>query len=119
VISRSAKGRAAEEVVATAMVADGWSVVARNWRKGRGELDIVASKGAILAVVEVKAIDAYGLESLSSSVGPVKRLRIVETSKLFVAAHREFSSAVVRYDVAAVAAGAVVDYFENAFAERP
>jgi putative endonuclease len=117
-MSTCAKGRAAEDLVATYLAAGGWAIVARNWRRGRGELDIVACKDQLLAVVEVKSVDAYGLESLELSVGPRKRLRIVETSKLFVAAHREFSSATVRYDVAAVAAGAVVDYFENAFAER-
>jgi len=118
-ISKTAKGRAAEDIVAASLDAGGWAVVARNWRRGRGELDIVALKDGILAVVEVKSVDAYGLESLERSVGARKRLRIVETSKLFVSAHREFSSATVRYDVAAVAAGAVADYFENAFAERP
>lgn len=117
-ISKSAKGRAAEDLVAASLAAGGWSIVARNWRRGRGELDIVALKDRVLAVVEVKSVDAFGLESLEVSVGARKRLRIVETSKLFVAAHREFKSAIVRYDVAAVAAGAVADYFENAFAER-
>lgn len=117
-INKSAKGRAAEDIVAASLISGGWAVVARNWRRGRGELDIVALKEGILAVVEVKSVDAYGLESLERSVGARKRLRIVETSKLFVSAHREFSSATVRYDVAAVAAGAVADYFENAFAER-
>ena len=116
--SRTAKGRAAEDVAAAWLSEGGWSIVARNWRRGRGELDIVALKDGILAVVEVKAIDAYGLEGLETSVGPNKRRRIVETSKLFVSAHREFSSAAIRYDVATVAAGALADYFDNAFAER-
>ncbi len=116
--SKSAKGRAAEDLVAVSLAAGGWSIVARNWRRGRGELDIVAFRNDLLAIVEVKSVDAYGLESLELSVGRRKRLRIVETSKLFVSAHREFSSATVRYDVAAVAAGAVAEYFENAFAER-
>ncbi len=111
-------GRAAESLVAGWLEAGGWVVVARNWRRGRGELDIVAHKDRVLAFVEVKTIDAYGLEGLGSSVGYDKCRRIVETSKLFVSAHREFSSATVRYDVAAVSAGALTDYFENAFAER-
>ena len=117
-IGRAAKGRAAEETVASSLAADGWTIVARNWRRGRGELDIVAFKNGTLAFVEVKAVDAYGLESLETSVGSIKRGRIVETSKLFVSAHREFEYAVIRYDVAAVEAGAMADYFENAFAER-
>lgn len=116
--SRSAKGRAAEEIVAAALTSGGWSIVGRNWRRGAGELDIVAQRGATLAFVEVKATDAYGLESLESSVGPRKRRRIIETSKLFIAAHREFEYAAIRYDVASVEAGALAEYFENAFAER-
>ncbi len=115
---RVAKGKASENLVATRLAADGWSIEARNWRKGRGELDIVASKDGTLAFVEVKTVDAYGRESLSSSVGPIKRLRIIETSKLFVLLHREFKCAAIRYDVASVEAGVLADYFENAFAER-
>ncbi len=117
-VSRSAKGRAAEEVVASALSSGGWSIVARNWRRGAGELDIVAHRAGTLAFVEVKATDAYGLEGLESSVGRRKRQRIVETSKLFIAAHREFEYAAIRYDVASVEAGALAEYFENAFAER-
>lgn len=117
-MNRSTKGRAAEEMVAALLVSQGWSVVARNWKRGPGELDIVAYKDGLLAVVEVKSVDAYGLGSLESSLGPIKRRRIVETSKLFVLYHREFKEAIVRYDVATVRADAVTAYFENAFAER-
>ena len=117
-MNHSAKGRAAEGIVALMLEELGWSIVARNWRRGPGELDIVAFKDGLLAVVEVKSVDAYGLESLESSIGPIKRRRIVETSKLFVLYHREFNEATVRYDVATVQADAVAAYFENAFAER-
>jgi putative endonuclease len=115
---RTAKGRHAESVVAMSMASEGWSVLERNWRRGRGEIDIVAFRAGTLAFVEVKTIDAFGTESLAVSVGPGKRARIVETSKLFLAMHREFSSATVRYDVASVRSGAMADYYENAFAER-
>jgi len=117
-ISRTAKGRAAEGLVAAGLTERGWTVVARNWRRGPGEIDIVAAKDGLVAFVEVKVTDAYGTDSLSSSVGHNKRSRIVETSKLFLSAHREFSNAVVRYDVASVKAGKLADYFEGAFAER-
>jgi putative endonuclease len=100
------------------MVQEGWSIVERNWRRGPGELDIVAFRDGVVAFVEVKAIDGFGTEGLAVSVGPRKRARIVETSKLFLAMHREFSSATVRFDVASVRSGAMADYYENAFAER-
>jgi len=112
------KGRAAESAVAAWLEARGWSVVARNWRRGRGELDIVAYRGETLAFVEVKVVDGFGLEALARSVGRDKRRRLLETAKLFASAHREFSSAAIRFDVAAVEAGALAFYFEDAFAER-
>ena len=115
---RTDKGRRAESVVALSMANAGGSVLERNWRRGRGEIDIVAYRAGTLAFVEVKAIDAFGTESLAVSVGPGKRARIIETSKLFLDMHREFSSATVRYDVASVRSGAMADYYENAFAER-
>ncbi len=117
-ISRTSRGRAAEEVVCLWLEAEGWTLVVRNWRRGPGELDIVAAKAGELAFVEVKAVDAFGLESLSRSVGRIKRLRIVETSKLFIAEHREFRVMNVRYDVAAVRGDVVTLYLERAFPER-
>lgn len=116
--ARTHRGRAAEDAASAYVLARGWDIVARNWRRGPGELDIVAVHDGLLAFVEVKAVDAYGLESLLSSVGWRKRQRIIETSKLFIAAHREFKYMAVRFDVVSVVADAVTEYFESAFSER-
>ena len=39
----------------------GFSLVARNWRHGRDEIDLVARDGEVLVFVEVKARDAQAL----------------------------------------------------------
>lgn len=116
--SRTALGRAAEDLAAAWLAAEGWSIVARNWRRGPGELDIVASKSGEIAFVEVKRIDAYGEESLELSVGQRKRRRLIETSKLFLLAYREFSCMNARYDLIAVRGGTVSKHYERAFSER-
>lgn len=115
--SRSALGRSAEAAAAAWLQSAGWAIAARNWRRGPGELDIVAVKGGELAFVEVKRVDAWGLESLAGSVGPEKRRRIVETAKLFLAAHREFNRMNARFDVIAVSDETVSAHLEHAFAE--
>jgi len=49
------KGREGEEQATQFLQKQGYDILARNVRGGRGELDIVAQKGDILVFVEVKA----------------------------------------------------------------
>ncbi len=44
-----------EDAAAALLVAEGWTVLHRNWSLRLGELDIVARQGDWLAFVEVKA----------------------------------------------------------------
>ncbi|TFG83885.1 MAG: YraN family protein [Spirochaetales bacterium] len=108
----------AENTAAAWLESSGWRLVARNWRKGPGEIDIVATRGGELAFVEVKRVDAFGVEALSASVGPVKRRRIVETAKLFLVYHREFELMAPRFDVIAIRGDAIIRYLERAFSEH-
>lgn len=60
-------GRDAEDLVARALVASGWDILARNWRGGGGELDVIAQQGGRLRFVEVKARsadDEAGLDAI-------------------------------------------------------
>ena len=50
-----ASGIAAEEAACAALIADGWTIHARRMRTKAGEVDAVAEKAGILAIVEVKA----------------------------------------------------------------
>jgi len=60
-------GADAEAAVARLLESQGWLVLARNWRGGNGELDLVVRDGFRLRIVEVKlrqAHDALGLEAV-------------------------------------------------------
>jgi len=48
------RGRAGEEAAALFVQKQGWKIVARNWRHGRDELDLVAWDGAVLVFAEVR-----------------------------------------------------------------
>lgn len=47
-------GRRGERVAAKLLESKGFEILSRDWRRGSGELDIVARDGAMLVFVEVK-----------------------------------------------------------------
>ena len=68
-LSSSAKGRAGEEVAASFLEADGWTILERNLRWKGGEIDIVAAREGIIAFTEVKSWDSLGPEELERAIG--------------------------------------------------
>ena len=113
--SRSAKGRQGEELATAFLESEGWSILARNLRWKGGEIDIVASRGGIIAFVEVKSWESLGPGELERAIGPEKRRRIVETAKIFLSRHREYNDWSVRFDVILARGGAVVEHYPSAF----
>ena len=67
------RGDSAEERVANALLARGWTILARNWVCAGGEIDLIASKGQALRFVEVKARRDQEMEVISPA--QVRRLR--------------------------------------------
>jgi putative endonuclease len=91
-------GRAAEAAVARWLTRRGWRVVARNWRGGGGELDLVALRGTLLAVVEVKArADAAALEE---PIRAAQAARLHRAADAYLSRHPHDGE--VRMDLAAV-----------------
>lgn len=113
------RGRSAEAAVADYLVADGYRVLARNLRLGHLELDLVAQRGALVAVVEVRTRGPGSLQGPFESVSETKRMRLRKAVRRL---WRERLSRMrdvqrVRIDVAAVTfdnGETRVDYVEDA-----
>ena len=74
-----------------------WRIVARDWRCPAGEIDIIARRGKVLAVIEVKARATAA--DAASAVSPRQRRRIVRATSAFLLARPEFAGLAVRFDV--------------------
>lgn len=109
------KGRRGEAQATLLLEAEGWTILARNYRGPRGEIDIIARRGDTVAFVEVKNWSAYDAGELERALSPGKARRIVETSKIFLSRNREYSSARLRYDVLLLREGRVARRVESAF----
>ena len=103
----------AVEVLETA----GMTIIARNFRSQRGEIDIIALDGEILVFIEVKAWSKLGMENLSYSLSPQKQRRIIETAKYFLSIYRQYYGRATRFDVIFVGKEAVT-HLASAFMER-
>lgn len=68
-------GTRAESLCAAGLERRGWQILDRNWRVRIGEIDIVATDGRDLVVVEVKAHRA------GNSSGPVRPVLAVNRDK--------------------------------------
>lgn len=79
--------------------ARGLKLVTRNWRCKGGELDLVMTDGATLAVIEVRSRARSDYGSALESVDARKQGRLVHATQLFLAAHPEHAQREVRFDV--------------------
>ncbi len=107
------RGRHAEERAAAALVAEGWTVLARRARTPGGELDLVAEREGLLAFVEVKA--RATLNEAAFALGPAQRRRLMMAAECWMAAQPGHGVAGVRFDVMLVDAAGRVRRVTDAF----
>lgn len=118
-MDRRQTGQRAEDIAAEFLAAQGLQIVARNFRRKLGELDIVAKKDDVLIVAEVRtrASDAYG--GAAASVDSWKQHCIARATMQFLKAHKAFARCRVRFDVVVVgdlhAARPRVEWIQHAF----
>jgi putative endonuclease len=94
-------GLSAEGQAAALMLAKGYRVVARRFRTGVGEIDIVARRGNDLIFVEVKARER--LDDAAESITERQKRRIIAAAEAWLATHPQDVSQNIRFDVILVA----------------
>ena len=95
-------GRAAELAACEHLRRLGYRLVLRNFRARRGELDIVALEGDVLALVEVRyrASDDFG--GAAASLTARKRASIVRAAQALLRQRPELAGLPARFDVVEV-----------------
>ena len=107
------RGLAAEQTACAALERDGWTVLARRLRTSAGEIDVVAERDGLLAIVEVKA--RASLAEAAASLGPRQRHRLAAAAEQLLAEHPGWGCAGVRFDVILVDAAGQVRRIVDAF----
>ncbi len=104
--ARRALGAEGEALAAAWYERAGYEVLARNWRCGAGEIDLVCRAGGTLVVCEVKTRTSADRGTPLEAVTGAKRRRLRRLAGSWLAQqHERFEE--VRFDVAAVTGGRV------------
>ncbi|HUK03179.1 MAG TPA: YraN family protein [Steroidobacteraceae bacterium] len=117
--ARQQLGRAAEDAAAAYLTAQGHELILRNYHRRMGELDLIARRGEVLAIVEVRTRSSEAYGGAAASIDAAKRRRIIRASRALLQQHAELARLHVRFDVIVVSdAGAErprIEWIQHAF----
>jgi len=106
-------GQSAEEIVATQYAANGAVCLARRWRGGGGEIDLIVELDGTLVFVEVKKSRDFG--RAATRIAPAQRARLEAAATTYLAGCPRGADTDCRFDVALVDAAGRVEIVANAF----
>lgn len=94
-------GPRGEAMAAEHLEGAGWSIVDRNFRAGRKEIDLVARRGGVVAFIEVKARSGPRFGDPLEAITPCKQREVQEVASVWIQRHGRDGD-VYRFDAVAV-----------------
>ncbi|SMH33541.1 YraN family protein [Mesorhizobium australicum] len=105
-----------EFLASVALMAKGYRIVARRYRTKLGEIDLIARRGDLIAIVEVKARPT--LAQAMDAIGRESAWRIEGAADMWLSCQRDFPRLSVRFDMVAVLPWRWPVHVENVFSGR-
>lgn len=109
-------GKLGEELAVKHLKTRGYSILRRNYRYRKAEIDIIAHKNDILSIVEVKSRSTEFLEDISETINPKKIKLLVMATDHFV--NEEELDVEVQFDVITIRelqGSYKLEHIQNAF----
>ena len=95
------RGRFAERLRRWHLKLRGWQIVANHWRCPSGEIDILARRRGVFAIIEVKS--RRDLDTATAAILPRQRRRIARAASAFLMTRPDLARLTLRFDVMLVA----------------
>jgi putative endonuclease len=109
-------GKQGEQLAVDYLFGKGYKILARNYRFGKAEIDIIARQGETLAIVEVKSRNTGFLEDIATTINAKKQGLLVQAADQYV--QNKDLDVEVRFDVITIVkkgANFEIDHLEDAF----
>ncbi|MGH6860745.1 MAG: YraN family protein [Phyllobacterium sp.] len=94
------RGHAAERLAAFALVLKGYRIIARRYRTRLGEIDLIARRGTVVLIIEVKA--RATLQQAMDSVNALTMRRIEAAADQWLARQPDHANLSLRFDLVAI-----------------
>ncbi len=112
-------GARAEQLALEYLQAHGLTIVARNYRRRLGEIDLVALDHGVLVIAEVRTRSSGAFGGAAASVDGRKQRRLIRAAAQLLQQHRDYAALPVRFDVLIVTGVAspapAVEWLRHAF----
>jgi putative endonuclease len=110
------RGHRGERLAALALLVKGFRIVARRYRTPLGEIDLIARRGDLVLIVEVKARKTL-MQAMEAISYPSER-RIEGAADLWLTRQRDHARLSMRFDLVAVLPWRWPVHVENIFHGR-
>jgi putative endonuclease len=110
------RGHRGEWLAALALTLKGYRILARRYRTRLGEIDLIARRGDLVLIVEVKARQT--LREAMEAICRESEHRIEGAADLWLSRQQDFGRLSVRFDMVAVLPGRWPVHVENVFQGR-
>ena len=97
------RGRGAEAAAAWLLRLKGYRILARDLRTPVGEIDLIARRGRVLALIEVKTRATR--DQAAAAISPRQRQRIARAGEAFLARRPDLAALDLRFDALLLAPG--------------
>lgn len=95
-------GKKGEDLAVKHLQQKGYKIVERNYRFGKGEIDIICELDRELIIVEVKSVRIKGFGTGEERITHKKQKMIIDTTYAFLDQNTNYQNYGVRFDVVVV-----------------
>lgn len=107
------RGHRAEALAAWWLRLKGYRIEARGFRAPAGEIDLIARRGRVLALVEVKA--RRSLEAAGEAIAPRQRRRIARAAEAYLQRRPALANLELRFDAVLIVPGRLPRHLPDAW----
>ena len=111
------KGNYGEDLAVALLEGKGYRILERNWRVQKLEIDIIAQKDNIIAIVEVKTRSTREFGDPGELVTKKQRISLIKAANFYIL-EKDIEEEEIRFDIVSVfyfGEGAEVEHIPDAF----